>query len=123
MVNINPKIHQLHQSLPNPSKPQAKNSGISFKDVLHDVQNLTISKHANERLENRNISIDEKKWQQISEKMIEAKKKGVTDSLVVTNDAALVVSTKNHTVVTAMARDEASAKIFTNINGTIVMND
>ena len=47
---------------------------------------------------------------------------GVTDSLVLTKEAALVVSAKNNTVITAMGRDEASSQIFTNINGTILID-
>lgn len=54
--------------------------------------------------------------------MNEAKQKGVTDSLIMADDAALLVNTKNNTVVTAMDRDEAASKIFTNINGAIVIN-
>ena len=62
------------------------------------------------------------RWQQISEKVIEAKKLGVKESLVLLDDAALIVSAKNQTVITAMDRNEATSQIFTNINGTIVMD-
>ncbi|RWZ60488.1 flagellar protein [Halobacillus fulvus] len=123
MTRIHP-LHQLHQPLPVQTvKKPAKQQGPSFKDVFDQAQTLKVSKHAKQRLEQRNISIDDQKWKAISDKMIEAKEKGVTDSLVITENAALVVSTKNHTVVTAMAKDEAASKIFTNINGTILMND
>ncbi|HET7657976.1 MAG TPA: flagellar protein, partial [Bacillales bacterium] len=56
-------------------------------------------------------------------KVLQARQKGITDSLVVTKNAALVVSAKNNTVVTAMDRKEASTHIFTNINGTILMDE
>ncbi|UFU01029.1 flagellar protein [Radiobacillus kanasensis] len=93
----------------------------AFKDVLQEAQGLKVSKHAQERLQQRNITIDPSQWQKISEKVSEAKQKGITESLVITNDAALLVSTKNHTVVTAMDRSEVESKIFTNINGAILM--
>lgn len=48
---------------------------------------------------------------------------GVKESLVLLNDAALIVSAKNNTVITAMNRKEATEQIFTNINGTIIMNE
>jgi flagellar operon protein len=83
---------------------------------------LTISNHARQRLEQRGISINEVRWEQIGEKVQEAKKKGVKESLVLLNDAALIVSAKNNTVITAMNRSEASDQIFTNINGTILMD-
>ncbi|WP_099158101.1 TIGR02530 family flagellar biosynthesis protein [Virgibacillus ndiopensis] len=121
------RIHQIQShalQFPEVKKPVNKQyPQTSFKDVLLDVQSLKVSKHAKERLNERNITIDDKEWQTISEKMVEARHKGVTDSLVITNKAALLVSAKNNTVVTAMNRDEASSKIFTNINGTIVINE
>ena len=118
------RIQQLHQHyhVP-PIKHLKKTPTTDFKDVLNNIQEVKVSKHAEQRLKERNIQIDRKQWQVIGEKMSEAKQKGVTDSLVVTNDAALIVSTKNHTVVTAMGREEATTKVFTNINGTILINE
>ena len=119
--------HQLHQ-LTNPKmvpKKQAT-STISFKDMfqsqLRDKVELKISKHAEKRLNDRGIVIDQNKWSQISSKVQEAKTKGVHDSLVVLRDAALVVSAKNNTVITALDRNEAKEQVFTNINGTILID-
>lgn len=83
---------------------------------------LSVSKHAQLRLDQRNIQIDAETWGKIEEKVQEAKKMGITDSLVVLEDAALVISTKNNTVITAMDRNESSTHIFSNINGTILLN-
>lgn len=119
------RIQQVHQGalLPkNRNNVQKKQVGTSFQDVLSNVNTLKISKHAQARLTERNIKIEDSKWQQISEKVYEAKQKGITDSLVVTDEATLLISTKNNTVVTAMDRSEAQSRIFTNINGTIVVD-
>jgi flagellar operon protein len=118
------RIQQLHQHY-HIQQPQQLNKQTSsdFKDVLSSLQDVKISKHAKQRLEERNIHIDDNQWQLIGEKMSEAKQKGVTDSLVVMNNAALLVSTKNNTVVTAMDREEATTRVFTNINGTILINE
>ncbi|WP_138414825.1 TIGR02530 family flagellar biosynthesis protein [Aquibacillus sediminis] len=121
------RIQQLHQPtlLPNVKTPrnEKQKTPVSFKDVLSQEQDIKVSKHASERLSARNIEINDNQWQKISEKIGEAKQKGVTDSLVITNDAALLVSAKNNTVVTAMNRSEAMSKIFTNINGTILIDE
>lgn len=120
------RIHQVpqHQALQIPvQKPKSDKSIISFRDILTDQQSLKISKHATERLNERNIHINEKQWQTIGERLVEAKQKGVTDSLVVIDKAALLVSAKNNTVVTAMNREEATNRIFTNINGTILIDE
>ncbi len=95
---------------------------VSFKDTLEKETNLVISKHAQKRLDERNISIQDSKWKEIQVKISEAKTKGIRDSLVVTNNAALIVNVPNNTVITAMNRDEASSQIFTNINGTIILD-
>lgn len=71
----------------------------------------------------RGIEFSEAEWGKIAVKVEEAKRKGVTDSLVLTRDAALIVSAKNETVITVLNRDEAASQIFTNINGTIIIND
>ncbi|OIJ13160.1 hypothetical protein BKP37_11680 [Anaerobacillus alkalilacustris] len=118
--------HHLHQ-LPKP-RVMTKGQGPttkSFKDMLNAQINsegkLKISKHAEKRLQDREITIEPSKWSQISAKVEEAKAKGVHESLVILKDATLVVSTKNNTVITALDRDESKSQIFTNINGTIII--
>lgn len=121
------RIQQLQQHtmpLPVVKKPSDNNKpDISFNDVLQDAQGINISKHAEQRLNERNIIINETQWQTITEKMTEAKQKGVTDSLVLTDEAALLVSAANNTVITAMNKQEAASKIFTNINGAILIDE
>ena len=94
----------------------------TFRQTLQQTNSpLTISKHAQMRMQQRNIDIDQHMWTSIEQKLQTAKKMGVKDSLVLLDEAALIVSAKNNVVVTAMTRDEAAAQIFTNINGTIIM--
>lgn len=106
------------------SRTNVLKSQTSFKEVLSELQNptLKISKHAQERIQQRDIHISDNDWNLIEEKVQEASYKGVTDSLVILQDAALIVSAKNKTVVTAMNIEEAKSQIFTNINGTIIMD-
>jgi len=121
--------HRIHQTpahalqFPNTVKPKKPQSQISFHEVLKEESKLKISKHASERMKERNIEINEGLWQIIGEKVQDARKKGVTDSLVVLDQAALLVSAKNNTVVTAMDRSESINRVFTNINGTILINE
>lgn len=117
-------IHPLHQqSLTQANvKQTSKSEPIkNFNEVLAEKTNLKISKHAASRMSERNISFDETKWEQINAKVSEAKEKGVTDALVVVDDATLIISARNNTVVTALDKADASNKIFTNINGTILI--
>ena len=75
---------------------------------------IKISKHAEQRIQQQ--------WSQLEEKLAEAKQKGLNDSLVLMDQAALIVNAKNNTVITAMDRSEASSQIFTNINGAIILD-
>ena len=105
-----------------PKSNQPKNTfSLHLQQVIDTNNTLTISKHAKERLQQRGIHISDSRWENIQIKVNEAKKMGVRDSLVLLDNAALIISAKNNTVITAMDRQEASSQIFTNINGTIVL--
>ncbi|BAQ10521.1 flagellar operon protein [Bacillus sp. OxB-1] len=97
----------------------------SFLEHLNEAvqpAELKISKHATERLNERNIHITDAEWAHITDKVNEAKRKGIKESLVLMDQAALIVSAKNSTVITAMDRMEAKDQLFTNIDGTIVLS-
>lgn len=112
-----------------PIQPNVKQSATQvskqsfFEHLKHasQAQQLKLSKHATERLNERNITISDGEWQQITEKVFEAKDKGVNQPLVILDQAALIVSAKNATVITALDRTEAKEQLFTNIDGTIVL--
>ncbi len=118
-------IHPLHHQRITHTSPlttqKKTSSSKNFGDILTDLTQLKVSKHAEERMKQRNIHFNPKQWQKISEKVFEAKQKGVTDALVVVDDARLIVSAKNNTVVTCLGKDDVKDKIFTNINGTILL--
>ena len=121
------RLHTVHTYPMNPSQRAIKKSvqtavtfGQQFQEAIQKTE-LKISKHAQQRMDERNIQIDSLKWKQLEQKVTEAKQKGVQDSLVLMKDVAFIVSTKNNTSVTAMKRDETNSQIFTNINGTIII--
>ncbi|CAM3703329.1 TIGR02530 family flagellar biosynthesis protein [Mesobacillus zeae] len=89
--------------------------------ALDSPGKLVLSKHAEERLRQRGISISPERWQRIEDKVNQARDMGIKDSLVLLKDAALIVSAKNNKVITAMNRQEAGEQIFTDINGTIIL--
>ncbi len=122
------QLHQLHHQAPQiGNKQQGKMPARSFASYIDEAvireQPLKVSKHAEKRLQERNINVQESTWIKLSERMAEARKRGIQDSLVVLKDAALIVSAQNNTVITAMDRREAQSQIFTNINGTILIDE
>ena len=116
------QINHFQHLNSNQCKPE---KNVSFHELLSnelkDTQ-LKISKHAHERLNQRQIILSDDDWSSIEKRIGEARRMGVNDSLVLVSEAALIINAKNNTVITAMDREEAKAQIFTNINGTIIMD-
>ncbi|WP_282140254.1 TIGR02530 family flagellar biosynthesis protein [Cytobacillus oceanisediminis] len=104
------------------SKQSHNKFSAHLQTALQTEGDLIVSKHAKHRLEQRGIHISAERWKQIEEKVKEAKAMGVKESLVLLDNAALVVSAKNNTVITAMDRKETRTQIFTNIDGTIILD-
>lgn len=93
-----------------------------FQNLLNEAQQkLKISKHASQRITQRNINISDVEWNKIEEKMQVAKSKGLNESLFLTQNAALIINVKNAIVVTALDRTEAGNQIFTNIDSAILI--
>ena len=106
-----------------PKQPVKETASTSFLDHLQQAtrQELKISRHASERMQERNIQISDEEWQHVTNRVLEAREKGVKQPLVLLDQAALIVSAKNATVITALDRHEAKSQLFTNIDGTIVL--
>jgi len=99
-------------------------TGINFEDLLkNQIFNNTevkFSKHAESRLETRNINLTEEQKTKLNEAINKANSKDVKDSLVLVDDIAFVVNVKNKTVVTVMNKDEMKENVFSNIDGAVI---
>jgi flagellar operon protein len=82
---------------------------------------LKFSTHAVERMHSRGISIDADEMKRIEGAIKKASDKGAKDTLVVSGDKALIVSTKNNTVVTVMDKTLMKENVFTNIDSTVLI--
>ncbi len=85
------------------------------------AQGLKFSAHATQRLRERQISFDPETLAKMNDAITKADSKGVQDTLVLTDKAALIVSVPNRTVVTAMDRNNLSGNVFTNIDGAVII--
>ena len=88
-VTTQPLIHGDHKKITKIPQSQHSSFAHQLQSAIDTSGGLTISKHAKERLEQRGISINESRWQQIGEKVKEAKKMGVKDSLVFTGKCSI----------------------------------
>ena len=95
-------------------------NSLSFQQILENKQTeeLRFSKHANERLANRNIDLTEEQKERLKEGVNRASSKGIRDSLVMVDNMAFIVNVTNRTVITAVGNGDD--KIFTNIDGAVV---
>ena len=52
---------------------------------------------------------------------LKAGAKGIKESLVIVDQLAFIVNVPNNTVVTAMRQAETDEKVFTNIDGAVII--
>lgn len=98
-------------------KNKKQGSGDAFREILNEQ--ISFSKHANLRREERNIAIDSTEMDMLGDACNKAEEKGIRDALIVMNNSAFIVNSKNKTVITVMDRSEMKENIFTNIDGAI----
>ncbi|MEO0336229.1 MAG: TIGR02530 family flagellar biosynthesis protein [Pseudomonadota bacterium] len=84
-------------------------------------QELMFSNHAVERMMTRGIQFGPEKMAKITEAISKARGKGAKETLVLTDNAALIVSVKNNKVVTVMDQNSLKENVFTNIDSTVMI--
>lgn len=87
----------------------------------NSAETLKFSNHAVERMRSRGISFSPDQMEKLQMAVKKAAEKGGKDSLVLMNDAAVIVSVKNNTVVTVVDKPSLRENVFTNIDSTIVI--
>ncbi|MEE1216498.1 MAG: TIGR02530 family flagellar biosynthesis protein [Agathobacter sp.] len=123
IINQYSSIEQMTNQYLNRTKTQKNaDSEVSFEEVLRQKQKpLKFSKHATQRLSQRNINLSDEQNIRLTNGVTEAEKKGVNESLVLVDNLAFIVNVPNKTVVTAMDQEETNANVFTNIDGAVIM--
>jgi flagellar operon protein len=108
-----------------PKTQQNDDNALSFSSLLQkeiqSVNDVKFSKHAQQRLTSRNITLSDQDMQKLSSAMDMAQEKGVQDSLVIMNNLAFIVSVPDKTVITAIPVNEAGQTTFTNIDGAVIL--
>jgi flagellar operon protein len=94
---------QLLQSAPTAAAP-----GVKF------------STHAQQRLQQRDITLGDDAVAKISDAVDRAQQKGSKESLVLLDDMAFVVSVKNRVVITAVDQPSMKQNVFTNIDSVVI---
>ncbi len=111
-----------------PSKANTRPSqaaGADFKTALNAVLDkpagVQFSAHAKARLHSRGVELNQDKLDALSRAIDKAEAKGARESLVLSDEAAYVVSVKNRTVITAFDRDNLRDGVFTAIDSAVIL--
>lgn len=120
-----PSIEQVKEKFPKNKQAINYTDSQTFHSILYkkieQVPKLTFSKHANERLLDRNIKLSEQQLKRLEDGVSKAEKKGIKESLVLMDEIAFVVNIKNKKVITAIEQKESNKQIFTNIDGAVII--
>ncbi|MBZ9635982.1 TIGR02530 family flagellar biosynthesis protein [Clostridium sp. FP1] len=96
-----------------------------FKQVLDKQikkeECFTISSHAAQRLNSRNIDFDDADMKKINQGINMAEDKGAKQALILYKDMALITSIKNRTVITALDKNQSETSIITNIDSVVMI--
>ncbi|MBQ7955815.1 MAG: flagellar protein [Lachnospiraceae bacterium] len=125
-------IEQLQDQYLNQTNASRKveSAQISFRDVLEaktvsegtlQAGSLKFSKHAVNRLADRQITLSASQMERLSNGAKKAGEKGIQDSLVLMDQLAFIVNVPNSTVITAMDQTETYENVFTNIDGAVII--
>lgn len=102
-----------------------KRAGGGFDAVLQQelqkVDELQFSKHSQERIRQRGISLTEELMADMNAAAGKARMKGAKDVVMIGKEAAFIVNVPNNMVVTAMSGEEMKENIFTNIDSAVLL--
>ena len=101
---------------------QNQSSQEDFASILSkEKDKVVFSHHAQQRLLERHLNFSPADLARLGEAVDRLAAKGARESLVYLNDAALVVSVANRTVITAMDGTSAKNNIFMNIDSAAII--
>lgn len=103
---------------------QKRNAG-NFNNILNDQikknEELKFSKHAMNRLEQRDISLSFEEKGRISKALSIAGNKGIKETLILMDNKIFVASVRNRTIITATVEGQLKESAFTNIDGAVII--
>ena len=122
------QVASQYLNQPKEVNQKQNNTGVSFQDILkqqigvtEESRELKFSKHATQRLDQRDIALSPDQSQRLEAGVQKASEKGIKESLVIVDSLAFIVNVPNQTVVTAMDQTESMDNVFTNIDGAVII--
>lgn len=99
-------------------KETSSNQIQIFQQLLSDKQTeqLKLSKHAEQRLQSRNLQLDARDYKKLSAAIDDLTDKGSKESLLIYKDMGLIANIHNRTIITAIDMNDLTT--VTNIDST-----
>ena len=116
---------QLDSTLPaavSRHEPGRQDPGASFGAELElAARRLEFSRHAQRRLERRDVQLDAARGARLANAVESAAAKGARQAVIVLDELAFVVDVRQRTVVTALNHRQGGAeRVFTNIDSVVL---
>ncbi|MBI5325713.1 MAG: flagellar protein [Ignavibacteriae bacterium] len=97
-------------------QPTQNRMNTSFEEIFRkELDNLKFSSHAQSRMTSREIDLGEEDLNRLTSAVAKADEKGSTESLVMLNEKAFIVSVPNKTVITVVDSNDMENRVITNI--------
>ncbi len=96
-------------------------AGPASGEIVANPGSLKFSAHALHRIKDRSIAMDQVLRDKLEKAVDTASQKGSKESLILSDNAAFIVSVKNKTVITVLDRNQMNGNVFTNIDSTVVI--
>jgi flagellar operon protein len=96
-------------------------ASVLMEQLNSSVSGIKFSKHAAQRLEERNITLTMDDLRKIEDTVARASQKGLKESLFVMQGVSMVVNIENKTVVTAMTNSDTKDGFVTNIDSVALL--
>jgi flagellar operon protein len=114
---------QIIPSSNNTTKKQVQSTNVDFQRILQESidkkDNIRISAHAEQRMAERNIKLQQSDIERLKDAMNDLEKKGARESLMLYKDMAFIASVRNRTIITTMQNNDM--EIVTNIDSAIIV--
>ena len=102
-TRVDPGLHAVSRGSPAPPASPADADGLSFADALAQagkqlapsLLEVKLSAHAQERIAQRGIALDDVQRQALSQALEQLEAKGARDALLLRDDAAFVVNMRS----------------------------
>ena len=108
---------------PKKSTVNSQKNNLDFQRLLQDTiskqSEIKLSAHAQQRMQERNIVLEEKDMDALKGAIDQLEQKGARESLMIYKDYAFIASVRNRTIITSM--DSTELDVVTNIDSAIIV--